>query len=150
MHERETSLGSTPGRHSVTSSPPSASLSLNRKRGRKPDKSAICHLITVEADSGKPETESGGSSIKIPVPKTETQIRETGFSLPKLSEVTITPAAPKTGQPRSARSARSPSPEIVEICSEKSSPGPCSVTLTRTSGPLVLSQAPPPGKNLEL
>ena len=145
MHERETSLGSTPGRHSVTSSPPSASLSLNRKRGRKPDKSAICHLITVEADSGKPETEAGGSSIRIPVPKPET-----GFSLPKLSEVTITPAAPKTGQPRSARSARSPSPEIVEICSEKSSPGPCSVTLTRTSGPLVLSQAPPPGKKLEL
>jgi hypothetical protein len=62
MHDRA-SL-STPDRHTVT--PPTPSH-FSRKRGRKPDKSEICHLVTVEAER-KPEPEVEISLTKVSKP----------------------------------------------------------------------------------
>ena len=113
--------------------PPSGIYFSNfRKRGRKPDKSEICHLVSMTEPKG-----AAVSLSEIVLPENKTvQFTKEQFSLPKLSEVTITPAILKFE--------RSPSPEIVEIpvskmSSVKFSPPPkissASTTITQTSVP---------------
>ncbi len=79
-----------------------------RKRGRKPDKSDIYHLVPLLQE----QAEEKGQPVK--------EASSVPFTLPKLSEVTITPAVVSKGPSKKPKAnERSPSPEIIEIRKQK-------------------------------